>query len=102
MNLEEIYSSKIRQRIIEALSQNNRLPVTKLNHITGGSYSGISPHLLILEKEGIIKSEYQKLPKQPKTRTIRDSYKITFIVVNWSLKIVAKYLIKTTYINIYA
>jgi DNA-binding transcriptional ArsR family regulator len=70
MNLEEIYSSKIRQRIIEALSQNNHLPVTKLNHITGGSYSGLSPHLLILEKEGIIKSEYQKLPKQPKTRTI--------------------------------
>jgi len=71
MDLEEIYSSKIRQRIIEALTQSSCLSVTKLNRITGGSFSGLNPHLLLLEKEGIIKSEYQKLPKQPKTRMIR-------------------------------
>jgi len=70
MNLEEIYSSKIRQRIIKALTQHSSLPVTKLNRITGGSYLSLRPHLLLLEKEGIIKSEYQKHHKQPKTRTI--------------------------------
>jgi DNA-binding Lrp family transcriptional regulator len=56
MYLGEIYSSKIRQRILKALSQTSQLPVTKLHRITGGSFSGLNSNLRLLEKEKIIKS----------------------------------------------
>lgn len=70
MELKDIFASKIRQRVLKALSQSSRLPVMQLNRIVGGSFSGLSPQLKILESEGIIKSEYHDPPKHPKTRII--------------------------------
>ncbi len=70
MNLKDIFASKIRQRVIKALTETNRLPVMKLLSKVGGSFSGLSPHLKLLEDEGIIKSENHDPPKHPKTRSI--------------------------------
>lgn len=70
MRLKEIFASKVRQRIIKVLAETNRLPVMKLLYHIGGSFSGLSPHLKLLENEGIIRSEYLNQPKHPKTRII--------------------------------
>ncbi|NIN53175.1 MAG: ArsR family transcriptional regulator [Nitrososphaeria archaeon] len=55
MNVEDVFSSKLRMRIIKSLMNIGELNVSEIARRLGANYQTTKNHLQILEDEGIIK-----------------------------------------------
>lgn len=55
MNVEDVFSSKLRMRIIKSLMNIGELNVSEIARRLGANYQTTKKHLQILEDEGIIK-----------------------------------------------
>jgi predicted transcriptional regulator len=73
MELNVLYASKIRQRIVQELSKtkSKELRVMTLVCRVGAKYNEVNRNLKILETEGIIANVYHNKPKHPKIRIIK-------------------------------
>ena len=70
MDLSKLLASSLRQNIIRELSKNREIRVMTLVSSVNTTYNDLNRNLLILEKEGIITSEYRVKVKHGKVRVI--------------------------------
>ncbi|PIU60220.1 ArsR family transcriptional regulator, partial [Candidatus Bathyarchaeota archaeon CG07_land_8_20_14_0_80_47_9] len=54
MNVEEVFSSKLRMRILKVLAQVGEVNVSEIARRLSVNYQSASKHLQVLEDEGII------------------------------------------------
>jgi DNA-binding transcriptional ArsR family regulator len=55
MELEELFSSKQRMKILKVIDKLGSLNVSNIARQTGGNFASTSMHLKVLEAEGILK-----------------------------------------------
>jgi len=54
MDIEDVFSSKVRMKILKALMQAGELNVTEIARRLGSNYNATMKHLKILESEGVL------------------------------------------------
>jgi predicted transcriptional regulator len=54
MDLEDVFSSKLRMKILKLLDKMHELNVSEITHRLGVNYGLATKHLKVLEEEGII------------------------------------------------
>ena len=71
MELSKVLASSLRQKILRELYQTHEIRIMKLVSNVNSTYNELNRNLLILEKEGIVTSNYIIRVKQGKVRTIQ-------------------------------
>lgn len=79
MNIEEVFSSRLRMKILKVLAQVGELNVSEIARRLGANYKTTNEHLKILEDEGIILHKvfgrirlYRFNEHSPKAKAIQD------------------------------
>lgn len=76
MDLEEVFCSKIRMRILKLLFKLGQLNTSDLAHRLGTNYATTLRHLMLLEKEGVVterrsgKTRFFRFTKTVKARGV--------------------------------
>lgn len=81
MNIEEVFSSKLRVRILKVILQVGELNVSDIARRLGVNYTSTIKHLDILEREGIIQHKrfgririYRLSPNSPKAKVVQSLF----------------------------
>jgi DNA-binding transcriptional ArsR family regulator len=79
MNIEDVFSSKLRMKILKILMQVGELNVSQIARRLGANYRTTKEHLKILEDEGIVKHKvfgrirlYRLNRSSPKTAAVQN------------------------------
>jgi len=79
MNVEEVFSSKLRIKILKIIAQVGELNVSEIARKLGVNYNATARHLKILEEEEILQHKqfgrirlYRFNEKSPKTKAIQN------------------------------
>jgi predicted transcriptional regulator len=79
MNIEEVFSSKVRMKILKILSEVGELHISGIARRLGVNYGTTNKHLKVLEKEGIVQHKrfgririYRLNEYSPKTKAIQN------------------------------
>ena len=79
MDVEEVFSSKVRMKILKILAKIGELNVSDLARRIGVNYESTSRHLRILESEGILQHKtygrirlFRLNEQSPKTRAVQN------------------------------
>ena len=77
MNVEDVFSSKLRIRLLKLLAQIGELNVSEIARRLNVNFETVNKHLAVLENEGILKHKvfgrirlYRFNEQSPKTRAI--------------------------------
>lgn len=83
MNVEDVFSSKLRIRIVKLLMQMGELNISDIARRLGINHNAASKHLQILEKEGILQQKifgrirlYRIKENSPKAKAIQNVIEI--------------------------
>jgi DNA-binding transcriptional ArsR family regulator len=78
MNVEDIFCSRVRMKILKILAQLGELNVSEITHRLGVNYQTTAGHLNVLEAENILKHKkfgrirlYKLNERSPKARAIQ-------------------------------
>jgi predicted ArsR family transcriptional regulator len=79
MNVEDVFSSKLRMKILKILTQMSELNVSDIARRLGVNYNTTREHLKVLEDEGILQHKtfgrirlYRLDDRSPKTKSVRN------------------------------
>jgi DNA-binding transcriptional ArsR family regulator len=79
MDVEEVFSSKLRMRILKVLAQVGEVNVSEIARRIGVNYQSASKHLQVLEDEGIIQHKmfgrirlYRLNEHSPKAKAVQN------------------------------
>lgn len=79
MNVEDVFSSRLRIRIVKILMQMSELNISEIARRLGINHNAASKHLQILEDEGILQQKvfgrirlYRLKENSPKARAIQN------------------------------
>jgi len=78
MDVEDVFSSKLRMKILKVIAQVGELNVSEIARRLGANYETTSMHLKILEDEGIIQHKafgrirLYRLSESPKARAVQN------------------------------
>jgi len=79
MNVEDVFSSKLRMKIIKIIAQVGELNVSEIARRLNVNYNTISKHLKVLEDEGILQHKvfgrirlYRLNEHSPKAKAIQN------------------------------
>lgn len=79
MNIEDVFSSRLRMKILKILAQVGELNVSEIARRLGANYSITNRHLKILEDEDILQHKvfgriqlYRLNEHSPKTKVVQD------------------------------
>ncbi|MDH5459981.1 MAG: winged helix-turn-helix domain-containing protein [Candidatus Bathyarchaeota archaeon] len=79
MNIEDVFSSKLRVKILKILAQVGELNVSEIARRLGVNYKTTNKHLKILEDEGIVQHKvfgrirlYRFNERSPKARAVQN------------------------------
>jgi predicted transcriptional regulator len=79
MNIEEVFSSKVRMKILKILSEVGELHISGIARRLGVNYGTTNKHLKVLENEGIVQHKrfgririYRLNEYSPKTKAIQN------------------------------
>jgi predicted transcriptional regulator len=79
MDIENVFSSKLRMKTLKILSQVGELNVSEVAHRLGVNYKTTSEHLKVLEREGIVQHKafgrirlYRINEHSPKARAVQN------------------------------
>jgi CRISPR locus-related DNA-binding protein len=79
MNVEDVFSSKLRMKILKIMAQIGELNVSEIARRLGVNYNTTREHLKVLEDEGLIQHKvfgrirlYRLNDCSPKTKSVRN------------------------------
>jgi predicted transcriptional regulator len=79
MDLEDIFSSRLRMKTLKLLDKMHELNVSEIAHRLGMNYGVATKHLKVLEEEGIIQHKmfgrirlYRLNESSPKTKAVQN------------------------------
>ena len=79
MDLEDIFSSRLRMKTLKLLDRMHELNVSEIAHRLGVNYGVATKHLKVLEEEGIIQHKmfgrirlYRLNENSPKTKAVQN------------------------------
>ncbi|MDI6904633.1 MAG: winged helix-turn-helix domain-containing protein [Candidatus Bathyarchaeia archaeon] len=79
MNIEDVFSSKLRVKILKILAQVGELNVSEIARRLGVNYKTTNKHLKILEDEGVVQHKvfgrirlYRFNERSPKARAVQN------------------------------
>ncbi len=79
MNIEDVFSSRLRMKIMRIVEQVGELNVSEIARRLRVNYKTVNDHLIVLEEEGLLKHKlygrvrlYSLDERSPKTRAVRD------------------------------
>jgi predicted transcriptional regulator len=79
MDLEDIFSSRLRMKTLKLLDKMHELNVSEIAHRLGVNYGVATKHLKVLEAEGMIQQKmfgrirlYRLNENSPKTKAVRN------------------------------
>ena len=79
VNIENVFSSKVRMKILKVLAQVGELNVSEIARRLNANFAATSKHLKILENEGILQHKafgrirlYRFKPHSSKARALQD------------------------------
>ncbi len=79
MDLEDVFSSRLRMKILKIISQVGELNVSEIARRLGANYEATNKHLKVLEEEGILQHKvfgrirlYRLNEHSPKARAVRN------------------------------
>jgi predicted ArsR family transcriptional regulator len=83
MNIEEVFSSKLRVRILKVILQIGELNVSDIARRLGVNYTSADKHLEILEREGIVQHKqfgririYRLSPVSAKAKAVQALFEV--------------------------
>ncbi|MEM4703447.1 MAG: winged helix-turn-helix domain-containing protein [Candidatus Bathyarchaeia archaeon] len=78
MKIEEVFSSKLRMKILRMLAEVGELNVSEITRRLGANYETTSSHLKVLEEEQLVKQKtfgrirlYRLNEQSPRTRALK-------------------------------
>lgn len=79
MDVEDVFSSRVRMKILKVLMQVGELNVSQITRRLGVNYKTTDKHLKVLEEEDMVKQKvfgrirlYQLNHHSPKTKAVKD------------------------------